>query len=169
MENSHLPPPHIAAPGNAGGDDPLCQNTEANAPYVSLLQVLGSFQSVLDSTPAHHVPAPDIPNPLPDSVFDLCGQLITALHSPDYAQNTLRRQAHLLDRMLVAMLQRHLRPDEKRGYAEKADWVELILTIQKQCADTLRAAAAIDYMQALMPRLPSPSALAPPPISGGTD
>lgn len=100
----------------------------------------------------------------------LCAQLETSL-SPDggIPDHNLSRQAHILEELLYAVLKSNIDTDIQKGYFN-TQGIELALRIQKQCADTVKTAAAIDYMNMLNARhgaiIPSPP---PMKISERTD
>ncbi len=79
----------------------------------------------------------------------LCADLAGALVKPDYGTDTLRRQAQLLDHLLYSVMARKV---DGGGDA----WIDLVLKIQKQCMDTIKAISAVDYMQAITAPRPRP-------------
>lgn len=97
-----------------------------------------------------------------DDAFDVneakaaCEQLASALVNPAHGVNTLRRQADLLDTLLYNILTIFAGKIEQGDGNAGREWFELGLRIQKQCADTIKTAAAIEYMQSLAPRPPLP-------------
>lgn len=100
----------------------------------------------------------------PEKIMALCHELADALSRPDYGSAVLRRQAHLLDHLIYSVMNTHYQREQTRSYFS-SDLIELVLRIQKQCADTLKAVEAIDYMKSLSSaRVLRP--LPPPPESG---
>ena len=72
----------------------------------------------------------------------------------------LNKQAELLDRLFTAIIDEQVAPNValQSNYPEVTQsWLALALKIQKQCNDTLKSRAAIDYMHDLGNRLhPTP-------------
>ncbi len=86
------------------------------------------------------------------SDFDaLCADLEHTLNfqAPEY--ELLNRQAIILDHLLTAMMQNQLGKDKRKGDFTP-ERIELILRVQKQCADTIKTNAAIDYMNTMVHR-----------------
>ena len=64
----------------------------------------------------------------------------------------LNDQVEILDRLFAAIVNEQIAPklDNKGNYNQTAqEWLKLALQCQKQCAETLKSRAAIDYMQNL--------------------
>jgi len=77
----------------------------------------------------------------------LCAELeMLLLSPPDGNTDILAKQATTLDAMLRAVMQRNINADKQSGKMDN-DALSLALRIQKQCMDTLKTHAAIDYMQ----------------------
>ena len=107
------------------------------------------------NTPSQHAP---------EEILTLCHDLAEALNRPDYGSAMLRRQAHLLDQLVYSVMNKHHEHVQTRGYFSD-DLIELVLRIQKQCVETLKAVEAIDYMKSLSSaRVLRP--IPPPPESG---
>ena len=73
----------------------------------------------------------------------------------------LRRQAMLLDEMLMALMTDDVAAKIGTG-SYMGSWVDMVLRIQKQCAETVKTVEAIDYMKTISARsaakaLPTPS------------
>ena len=68
-------------------------------------------------------------------------------------ENALQRQAQILDQVFHAVIRDTLAAAQKHGHAlyTRENALSLALRIQKQCADTHRIAAVMDYMGALSP------------------
>lgn len=81
------------------------------------------------------------------NIVSLCAELEALLAQPP-SGDILERQTILLDTMLTTLLRDNLHRDKKNGNLN-TDRLELSLRIQKQCMDTYKARAAIDYMTAL--------------------
>lgn len=81
---------------------------------------------------------------------ELCTDLEDTLQNPDFDVPALERQGALLDCIVYTLLRRNLRRDKKNGTIDRDD-LEHVMRIQKQCVDTLKASAAIDYMNTLVP------------------
>ncbi len=80
-------------------------------------------------------------------------ELITALYTElesllehPATPDTLKQQADVLDAIFAAMMRRNVMRDKENGYIDPKN-LEFALRIQKQCNDTLKTRAAIDYMQ----------------------
>lgn len=67
--------------------------------------------------------------------------LIERPQTPD----TLEEQAHILNEIFTIIMRRNIKRDKERGYIDQ-DHLDLALRIQKQCNDTLKTRAAIEYM-----------------------
>ncbi|MCB1783935.1 MAG: hypothetical protein KDI13_08050 [Alphaproteobacteria bacterium] len=69
-------------------------------------------------------------------------------------QTLLQRQAEILNTLFTTILDKKICADSKDfGYYTDTTqgWIEVALRIQKQCADTLKARAAIVYMNTIAP------------------
>ncbi len=95
----------------------------------------------------------DTPTNTPD-LSTLTDALEDALNTPMAAEDALQRQTHILDQLFHAVIHDTLR--RARGYSaiplsDRVEELSLALRIQKQCAETHRIAAAMDYMGAITP------------------
>ncbi|MCB1532612.1 MAG: hypothetical protein KDJ35_07070 [Alphaproteobacteria bacterium] len=110
-----------------------------------------------NTTPPAWPAAPKTAEEKQEEMLALCADLLETLsQSASGADDLLTRQAALLDQLLYAVMRKSLQTDLKRGYFDEAALL-LALRIQKQCADTVKAGAAIDYMKHLgLPPLPHP-------------
>jgi hypothetical protein len=91
----------------------------------------------------------------------LCNTLANTIASPDYSQDLLLRHAHMLNEMFYKMMNQltlcvpKLKPGyEGTAYAALNQQIQqkfymLAMQVQRQCADAIRNAHAISYMQAL--------------------
>jgi len=76
----------------------------------------------------------------------LDGTLMIGGHDPAL----LTRQVEILDRMFTLLADHKiLRALDKNYYESTHAWLHFALRIQKQCIDTMKARAAIDYMENL--------------------
>jgi len=98
----------------------------------------------------------------PEELETLCAQLADALTNPAFGSHMLRQQAQLLDRLLYSVMTRKTQADLACGHASD-DWIRLVLQIQKQCMDTVKAIGAVEYMKAITPAM---RALPPAPGTG---
>jgi hypothetical protein len=98
-----------------------------------------------------------------EEITALTAELENILANPDMEIPALERQGDLLDCILYTLLRRNLRRDRKRGTIDFEN-LENAMRIQKQCVDTLKASAAIDYMDAVRSLSTGiyPARLAPP-------
>lgn len=92
----------------------------------------------------------------------LCADLEHLLINPSPEPDRLQRQAHLLDCYLYTVMRHNLHKDKQNGCLSETG-IDLVLRIQKQCVDTMKAESAINYMRVLapapihyMPPLPPP-------------
>lgn len=84
----------------------------------------------------------------------LCTDLEALLQNPAPGINPLERQSAVLDCLFYTVMRENLRRDKINGSINE-DRLHSALRIQKQCADTLKAHAAIEYMDQIgLPRLP---------------
>lgn len=99
--------------------------------------------------PSHDTPTQDNDDP----IDPLMCALEDALNTPMMSGDALLRQAHILDLLLHAVVRDTLTRSRKYGHSlsGRTEALNLALRIQKQCADTHRTAAAMDYMQAITP------------------
>jgi len=82
----------------------------------------------------------------------LCTELAACLNtSTDTIEGTLRHQSEILSKLMAAYLKDTIAAAQKNGYLS-ADRLNLTLRIQRQCTETIKTAATIDYMQSLTPR-----------------
>ena len=82
-------------------------------------------------------------------IADVTADLERTLKNPDPDAPTLWRQGDLLDCLLYALMKDSLGNDRRMGRLCH-DQITMALRIQKQCAETIKAATAIDYMTSLM-------------------
>lgn len=78
-----------------------------------------------------------------------------------YDPAILASQVEILDRLFAAILDEQVAPKltYSGGYPENIHaWLKLALQCQKQCNDTVKSRAAMEYMQTLGANIP------PPPI-----
>lgn len=93
----------------------------------------------------------DIHNTNTPDIQILTTELQTLLQSPPEA-NLLERQTQILDRLFTMILDDKVttRLPTCGGYPESVQkWLIFALKIQKQCTDTAKAKAAMDYMNGL--------------------
>ncbi len=90
---------------------------------------------------------------------DLRRELAATLTNPETGPDMLRRHAHVLDEMLMILMRGHLAERLHTGNSIER-WLEMFLRVQKQCAETLKTAEAVDYMKFVASRgaasLPAP-------------
>jgi hypothetical protein len=79
---------------------------------------------------------------------DLSEQLADTMQNALNGPHALEAQAQLLNYMLCAVTKNHLRRDIEGGHFSP-EWINLALRIQKQCIDTVKACATIQYMDML--------------------
>ena len=65
----------------------------------------------------------------------------------------LEQQATTMDALMRAVLRANLKRDKESGYIDH-DHIMTALKIQKQCMNTVKTKAAMDYMNALSPPRP---------------
>lgn len=101
----------------------------------------------------------------------LCADLEHIIANPDFDIPMLDRQATILDCITYTLLRRNLRRDKKNACIDH-DNLAYVLRVQKQCVDTLKAAAAIDYMDSvrclstgIYPPRYQPALAAPKPLA----
>lgn len=75
----------------------------------------------------------------------LYSELESLLDHPAPA-TTLDRQADILDQIFTSLMRQNITRDKDNGYINQSA-LEFALKVQKQCNDTLKTRAAIDYMQ----------------------
>jgi len=63
-----------------------------------------------------------------------------------------------MDALMRAVLRANLKRDKESGYIDH-DHIMTALKIQKQCMNTVKTKAAMDYMNALSPQIPPPPPL----------
>lgn len=88
----------------------------------------------------------DYSESLPADIADATAKLAAALVDGDYDRQIVQRQAQLLDTLLYTIMNKGI-----DGKKNPEHWIPLALQVQKQCIDTLKARASIDYMDALFP------------------
>lgn len=89
---------------------------------------------------------------------DLADTLTKTETGPDI----LHRHAHMLDEILMALMGDNATTRINERYI--SGWIDLVLRIQKQCADTVKTVEAIDYMKHISSKNAAP--LPPPPETG---
>jgi hypothetical protein len=103
-------------------------------------------------------PAPTTPEPRPP-LKEITTALMATLANPASTHDRLHQQTALLHTLLCTIIKHQSEPEIARGCEVTHEWLELALRVQKQCVDTLKASAAIDYMQSLAPRTLPPTPL----------
>ena len=91
-----------------------------------------------------------------DDITTLTQDLTTTLQPPQNA-DTLDRQAQILDQIFTSIMSDKVAerlPTCDRWPETTMEWITLALKIQKQCVDTTKAKAAIEYMNGLSGTLP---------------
>lgn len=88
---------------------------------------------------------------------------LTDLLNKNRASDSLENQAELLGALLDSYLHQTMSFTHCSGVL-KQHHIEMILRIQKQCADTAKAAASIDYMKSLTGHVPIKEINTPTPL-----
>jgi len=101
----------------------------------------------------------DTTNPPIQTLTDQLNETLQSTQNAD----TLARQTQLLDQLFTTLMTTQIAKrldDTNNRYIREVtmDWLAMTLKIQKQCMDTGKVAAAIDYMRTLNAR----STLPPP-------
>ncbi|HQX28134.1 MAG TPA: hypothetical protein PKX38_09405 [Alphaproteobacteria bacterium] len=97
------------------------------------------------------------------AIKKLCDELRIILGSGSI-RTTLPRQAQILEGMFTLVLRNYI--EQKPGWNASEKELALALDIQRQCLATVKANAAIDYMDAIMANMPRGTAsknFLPPP------
>lgn len=92
--------------------------------------------------------------PPPPTISELTQGLRLAIqYDPDFNEHTfLERQAEILNMLFAAVIDKQICPDTeefRRNSNITQSWLDLALRTQKQCLETLKARAAIDYMDSI--------------------
>lgn len=105
------------------------------------------------------------PTPTRQALADLKESLTESLRVNGYDAALLARQAELLDRVFDLSLckaQGLLENYHAHGTEAAQNWLQFALRAQKQCADSMKARATIDYMESLKNRMHRPAYLPRP-------
>ncbi|MEM6781140.1 MAG: hypothetical protein AAF569_04700 [Pseudomonadota bacterium] len=84
---------------------------------------------------------------------DLCDALEDALTTPMGIGDMLHRQAHILDTMMHLVVRDAMDSarDKDRPMHFQERQINLAMRLQKQCVETMKATAAMEYMSAITP------------------
>ncbi len=109
------------------------------------------------------------PPPIPSdsALTEICDALESALGEAaagggDVNPALLEEQAEILDWLFKIIVGKKVIGGFERGYSSAQDWMHFALRTQKQCVDTVKARAAIDYMNKLSAPKPAPASGALP-------
>ena len=90
------------------------------------------------------------PEETPQAIAALKDALDDPLLISGYDPALLARQAEILDRLFTAILDQKVAGRfDSRSPETVQQWMHFALRIQKQCTDTVKSKAAIDYMSTL--------------------
>lgn len=104
----------------------------------------------MNDTPNTPPAAPEPPPPL----RQITTALMESLASPASTHDRLSQQGALLHTLLCTIVKHQSEREISQACEMTYEWLELALRVQKQCIDTMKAGAAIDYMQSIAPRRP---------------
>ncbi len=158
-ENTHIP----NRPGNAAQSAPLPPDEEEKEPCPIEKYRLEREERERKYEKKHLQRRAELAH--------LCEELDAALTNPTPDAPVLTRQSAILDKMLIAIMRNNLKKDiESASFNE--DRLNMALRIQKQCMDTIKTCAAIEYMQFIAatsgnPPLPHAATTTPLPLENG--
>ncbi|MGB4106347.1 MAG: hypothetical protein WBK55_00965 [Alphaproteobacteria bacterium] len=101
------------------------------------------METDLENTPLSEITVKEAELP---TLAKLCASLTTALTDLDYPHMALMEQAHFLDRLFYRIVENIV---EDREINKKT--LDLALRAQRQCVETLRVHASIQYMRGITP------------------